>query len=233
MADEFGPALRASCAFVSHITLADRVLPHIEDCLPAPRTRKVCRHSDTGTHRMYPPRPNRELNARNPPWALLAGASVVPATSRGSRTQTDRISALALWAVMLNRTARTAPLDPTASDNRGHETNAFVWPRERERRAPLADRSRLASRARNATHGSILALAGAGFPACRAERVFRRSVRDARRMRESRAIAYHGTSGRLSTLGCSFRRAPPCGYLPRAIASSRRGSSSRSSRRST
>ena len=54
MADEFGAALRASCAFVSHIMLADRVLPHIEDSLPATRTRKVCRHSDTGTQGMYP-----------------------------------------------------------------------------------------------------------------------------------------------------------------------------------
>ena len=48
MAHEFGPALRASCAFESHITLAHRVLPHIEDWLAATRTRKVCRHSDTG-----------------------------------------------------------------------------------------------------------------------------------------------------------------------------------------
>ena len=54
MADEFGAALRASCAFVSHIMLADRVLPHIEDSLPATRTRKVCRHSDTGPQGMYP-----------------------------------------------------------------------------------------------------------------------------------------------------------------------------------
>ena len=54
MADEFGPALRASCAFVSRIMSADRVLPHVEDWLPATRTRKVCRHSDTGTQGMYP-----------------------------------------------------------------------------------------------------------------------------------------------------------------------------------
>jgi hypothetical protein len=48
MAREFGPALRASCAFVSHIMLAHRVLPPIGDWLSATRTRKVCRHSDTG-----------------------------------------------------------------------------------------------------------------------------------------------------------------------------------------
>ncbi len=54
MTHEFGPALRASCAFVSHIMLAHRVLPLIEDWLPATRTRKVCRHSDSGTQGMYP-----------------------------------------------------------------------------------------------------------------------------------------------------------------------------------
>jgi hypothetical protein len=53
MAHEFGPALRASCAFVSRIMLAHRVLPHIEDWLPAIRTRKVCCHSDTGTQGMF------------------------------------------------------------------------------------------------------------------------------------------------------------------------------------
>ena len=54
MAHEFGPALRARCTFVSHITLADRVLPDIEDWLPATRTLKVCCHSNTGTQGMYP-----------------------------------------------------------------------------------------------------------------------------------------------------------------------------------
>src|SRR5579864_7671202 len=48
MAREFGPTLRTSCAFVSQTVLAQRVLPPIEDRLPATRTRKVCRHSDTG-----------------------------------------------------------------------------------------------------------------------------------------------------------------------------------------
>ena len=48
MAHELGPALRASCAFVSRVELAHRVLPLIEDWPAATRTREVCRHSDTG-----------------------------------------------------------------------------------------------------------------------------------------------------------------------------------------
>jgi hypothetical protein len=57
MTHELGPALRASCAFVSHIMLAHRVLPLIEDWAAATRTRKVCRHSDTG---------RRECTRRDP-----------------------------------------------------------------------------------------------------------------------------------------------------------------------
>jgi hypothetical protein len=70
MADEFGPALLASCAFVSHITLADRVLPHVEDWLPATRTRKVCRHADTGTQGMYPAA--TKSRPKRPKFALVA-----------------------------------------------------------------------------------------------------------------------------------------------------------------
>ena len=71
MAHEFGPALRAGCAFVSHVMLAHRVLPQIEDWPPATRTRKVCCHSDTGTQRMYPAATNRDLNGRKTGSRLL------------------------------------------------------------------------------------------------------------------------------------------------------------------
>ena len=116
MADEFGPALRASCAFVSHVMLADRVLPHIEDWLPATRTRKVCRHSDTGTQGMYPAATQSRPKRPNPPWSLLAGASVVPATSRGSRTQTDAFPALALEQFNHANDRRPCARPPPAGD---------------------------------------------------------------------------------------------------------------------
>ena len=75
MAHEFGPALRASCAFESHITLAHRVLPHIEDWLAATRTRKVCRHSDTGYAGNVPAATRRDIKGPTPgfrtPEALM------------------------------------------------------------------------------------------------------------------------------------------------------------------
>src|SRR5881275_1495775 len=91
MAHELGPALRASCAFVSHIMLAHRVLPHIEDWLPATRTRK-----SAAIHRYGGNVPCRDPIARNrlpvaPRRSVRGGRTVA-----GSRTTGGRVLVLTM-----------------------------------------------------------------------------------------------------------------------------------------
>jgi hypothetical protein len=123
MADEFGTALRASCAFVSHITLADRVLPHIEDWLPATRTRKVCRHSDTGTQGMYPAA--TQSRAKRPKPALVAPRRSVRRTRNVARVADSdgRISGARSGAVQ-PRQRPTALRSSTARSRRDSQALA-------------------------------------------------------------------------------------------------------------